>query len=490
MKKFLLIVLLLIVILVVVLGVLIATFDVNRYKTDIESILYEKTGYPVKIGSLSLGFKNGLAIQANNLSLDGKLKSGQGAFSFIGRRFFMKLELKPLLQKEIRVSEVLIDAPQLTYFNDAAQPINAPQQVPIPETIPPSSTTSTTSSTTPSPASPIPADSPLSQFEISKIIISDGTFVYGDKTKRTALTFSIQNVQLEVNELSIVKPVQFNGSADLLLGSPKKLQINGTFSYPEQSVYLNGNLNQEVKLVLKANQIFRRPSLRIDTGITNLDIASFFDAEQKKAEYFSGTLSGNVSLQAGGNTSMDLVRTLSGTAKLDITDGALKNRNLLSENLNKITSIPGLNILFTVDLGPRFQELLQSPDTAFQKMELVFGIDTWKVNVERLNLIHPDYLIQLEGVYMLDQSVDFAGLLLIGEELGLAMIKKVKELAYLADEKGQIPIPFVVRGQFPGFSVTPNVSAVVQKTIENVGAELLGQALDSFFQPKEEPAQQ
>ncbi len=477
MKKLPLILLVLIVVLLIAGIVFLATFDANRYKNEIASRLSERTGYPVKIGSLALGFRNGIAFQVNDFSLEGKLKTGPGVFSFVAKRFFLKLDPSYLLKKELRASEILLESPQLTYLNDVGQTPDVPSQNPIP---PLDSKTNPVNQTVPVK----PSASLMTQLEIAKMILTDGTFIYGDKTRRTSLAFSVQNIHLEINHLSLKAPVQFSGTADLLLGTPKKFKIDGTFSYPEQTIHLNAELESSVKLIGQATQIFGVPALRLDVGIQNLDLSSFYSPEQQAQEYFAGSMSGNVSLSASGGASNDLVRSLSGAGEFEIKSGALKNKNILRENLEKITQIPGVNLLFQVDLGPKFKNLLEQRDTNFDLMQLKFGVQEWRVNIQSLILQASDYSVSFAGFYLLDQSIDLNGSLVIGPLLSQAMTGKVHEFAWISDREGQILIPFIMRGKFPGAAIAPNLGTIAQKTIETVGAEVLSQALDSLLKPK------
>ena len=89
--------------------VFILTFDLNRYKPDVETKLSQAIGYPVKIESLSLSLHKGLALQVKGLSIH----AVDDQFAVFLDRFFLIAELKPLFKRHIKITQCLIESPQV-----------------------------------------------------------------------------------------------------------------------------------------------------------------------------------------------------------------------------------------------------------------------------------------------------------------------------------------------------------------------------------------
>jgi hypothetical protein len=213
-----------------------------------------------------------------------------------------------------------------------------------------------------------------------------------------------------------------------------------------------------------------------------LELASFLSEQGRKGEYVAGTLTAEGDFASRGANPADWIGNLTGQGKVIVEQGALRNRNLLRENLERITQIPGVGLLFRIDLGPRFDALLRSPDTSFDRLTAAVRVQASRVYFDSLTLTHPDYGIQLEGWYGLDQTIDARGTLLVRSDLSSAMVGKVKELIYLSDPQGQVVIPFVFQGSFPGAQVRPNIGDLAAKTLTNVGMDLIDQGIKSVLE--------
>lgn len=90
-------------------------FDINQYKDPIAQTISEKIGYPIKLGSLAIGFKHGFSIEALSLSVEGEPKSGKGFFSLNTEELSFKVDPEMLLKRELLVSKIYLKSPKLIY---------------------------------------------------------------------------------------------------------------------------------------------------------------------------------------------------------------------------------------------------------------------------------------------------------------------------------------------------------------------------------------
>jgi len=479
MKKFLIFILILIIAVVISAAVFIVTFDANRYKYLVEEKITQAAGRPVEIGSLSLKFRGGIVFQADRFGLAGKQAADSQQISFQAERLFLKIDPWPLLRKEIQISECLLESPKIiiknTAYSNSAPVQNAARSLPA------------------APASPQIPDQAIADFHISKIKISDGAFTYRDDSVDPPLNILIEKLDLELKGVSLKSPVQFKVSGELLLGERKYFSGEGRFSYPEAAVELSARLDQSIQISGSLDHVLEVPSGTFKIKIDNLDLSSFLTPEQKQGEYFTGILSADMTVSARGKQAEDLTASLNSAGFVTIASGALKNKNLLRENLQRITQIPGVGSLFEFNLGPKFDALLQSRDTQFSHFKANFKISNETATFQSIELTHEDYEVSLKGSAGLDQSIDLKGSLLIRSTLSEAMLKKVKELTLILDGNSQLVIPFIYRGRIPGAVPQPDLGNLAARTIQAVGTELLEQGLTALLKPKKstepEPAQ-
>lgn len=478
MKIFLWIVVALILIGMVGAVIFIATFDIDRYRTDIAREISRQTGYPVEMGSLSLRFQKGIVLEVKNFSTQGELKPGGETFSFEANRLFLKLAIERLLKREICVNEARLESPKLSIAKLPAGKETLPQ-----EKLPPPPSPSTASSQG-------SGSAPL-EFKMSEIYLTDGLVVYVDNVAEPPLSIKVYDINLEAFDLSMVTPVRFNGHCDFNLGSRRRIKFEGTFSHSEELLRLTAHLDDSVKLAVGVERMRTAPSVRLDLEITKLDISSFYSEEQKKDHYFAGVLSGNVSASANGKDPAALEETVSGVGKLTLEKGALKNQNMVREAIQKAVPVPGLDVLFQMSLGPQFDGILNGKDTVFEAAEVDFQARGRQISINDFILNHSSYVISMRGTYIIDGPADLKGSLALGASFSAALVKKVKELSFLLNRENEIVIPFTYRGLRGKQVLTPDVGNLVTRTVEKVGTELLTQVLDEAFkktglEPEEE----
>lgn len=93
--------------------------DVNRFRPEIESRLTDALGRDVKLGNLSLSLFSG-SVKVDNISIADNPAFSNSPF-LISKTFQAGVELKPLiLSKEIRITEISLDHPEITLVRSSA----------------------------------------------------------------------------------------------------------------------------------------------------------------------------------------------------------------------------------------------------------------------------------------------------------------------------------------------------------------------------------
>lgn len=101
---------------VVVLAIVIfvATFDANRYKPRIEEAAFEATGMTVRIkGDISLKIFPSVGVSIEDILIQNKSSEVASA-----KRAEVKMELLPLIRKEVRISQVGLVSPEVFIVKD------------------------------------------------------------------------------------------------------------------------------------------------------------------------------------------------------------------------------------------------------------------------------------------------------------------------------------------------------------------------------------
>jgi len=108
-------------ILAVTLAVFLLTFDLDRYRPQVEAALSSVLKQPVRLGRASLSLRPGPALAFTDVHLD---LSGDISGDLTIGQLFLKLEVVPLLQGRLVFSEVLLDRPSIHLTRKFAPPAN------------------------------------------------------------------------------------------------------------------------------------------------------------------------------------------------------------------------------------------------------------------------------------------------------------------------------------------------------------------------------
>jgi uncharacterized protein YhdP len=93
------------------LATFIATFDLNRYREQLQTRLSTALSQPVYLGEAGLSWRHGPAFSFADL----RIGSGEGETGvLLADHLLLKLELLPLLKREVTFSAILLEAPHLS----------------------------------------------------------------------------------------------------------------------------------------------------------------------------------------------------------------------------------------------------------------------------------------------------------------------------------------------------------------------------------------
>ncbi|MDD5347101.1 MAG: AsmA-like C-terminal region-containing protein, partial [Candidatus Omnitrophica bacterium] len=250
--------------------------------------------------------------------------------------------------------------------------------------------------------------------------------------------------------------------------TPAEVIINrSTFSLGEGSITAQGTIKDYL-----AQQVF---DMKVD--VEKLRLQDVVPATAPvKAE---GLVSGTITASGRGFTPEALKETLSGLATMGLTQGKLRDMNVLRSVLDQINIIPGLSQQLEQGLPQRWKEKLSMKDTALSDIKLPITVENGRLLIKDTVIGADEFIFKGAGEAGLSGAFSIQGDFLIPQDLSQAMIAQVKQLEYLVNDSGQILIPLKVTGTAgakPVFFVDPEY--IAKRILVEQGARQIFKLLD------------
>ncbi len=457
-------------------------FDLNMFRAEFEKELTSRTGVRVELGDMKLRWSPRPQLQVSGLklyhpqTLEKILQSDQ---------LQVDADLPAVLQKRFKISQIVIRSPEIFIRRDSGGVWSwqsmASVAVPEPTAVPPVSQ-----------AGLIPVAeaaetiSDLSsketggfgqgwEFEMGKVLVRDGTVRWVDETVEPVFETQVNRLEAEVRRVAASPVYDFKATASILGSDHKNFEAEGDLDLGAHSLAFTLRYGPGVaRLQGHLGSFDKTPRFEGALEVDGLDMEPVTPDSYKTKEYISGRLSAKAQISFMGSTPDQVQRSLEGQGTVDIKDGALNNRNLVKEVFDRLSSVIDVTSSLGAELPPELGEMLQSRDTPFKSLEVVFALKEGTAKVHEFAVLDPHYRFSGQGTYgLLDRRVDGVMQLLISPTLSAYLIKKIHEMQMLADREGQVMIPFRYTGVYP--------DAVVQPDVGYVGARLLQQGTDALI---------
>ncbi len=487
--------LLIFMVLVFVLGFLILRgVNPNIFRTELEQYLAKQTGVQVELGDVDLHWGGQIEVEINGIkiynpkSLEKLLES---------RNVRITAELLPLFYKQFTLSRILIQNPQVFLKRRTDNTWN--WMVGTEESAPPLKDLSTRDLKSPEAiSSPIRPSRPNRTdmingaawaFTLKKVEIQEGVVQFVDETVQPAYQLRVEQCRGEMLKRASDASFHtiFNGS--ILGDAPKNIQIEGDLDLASKIMDFNLRFSPE-KIALRGMMRFAdaKPHFEGQLEMIDLDLETNTPQAYKTNEYLVGRLTLQTQIAFDGVDRETIKRSLKGQGKIEIRDGALKNRNVIKEVFDRLTPVLAVTTALGAELPPEIGEMLAGKDTPFQQADIAFQVYQGLMRIDDLNLIHRHYQLSGKGTYgFFENGVDFALRLALSQSISEFMIKKVHELEYLTERNGQVIIPFRYNGLLPRASIQPDLQYVGSKILAAGANKLLDrgiQKLSKILEPK------
>lgn len=210
---------------------------------------------------------------------------------------------------------------------------------------------------------------------------------------------------------------------------------------------------------LAANLAGRAPAFRWTAALTNVDVAAA-TAFAGTPGVVTGRLSGKIDLTGSGADAAAAMKTVRGTARIDVVDGIVKKLGLV-KNVVVATSMREGATKQAMSGG--------STDEPFTRLGSTLRIGNGLAATDDLRFESKDLILTAAGNVRLDASnVDLAGRVQLSDELTK---QAGSDLARYTAEQGRVTLPATIKGPADNLSVKIDVADMAKRAITNRATE-------------------
>lgn len=217
------------------------------------------------------------------------------------------------------------------------------------------------------------------------------------------------------------------------------------------------------------------PRFAAVANVKAMDLTQIFRTFAPAApQNIRGIIDMDLDLTGSGKEWSAIQKTLKGNGKAEVVNGALLDMNLAE---SVMSNIPGGVAIVPADIRKKYPAIFSAKDTEFKQMKGSAVIADGKARTEDLVVSAAEFETQGKGWFAFNRKVDFRALLFFSQQLSQDIISKTREAKGLANEQGQIEIPFTLSGRLPGAKPKPDmgyIARAMQKGFMERGMESLG----------------
>lgn len=252
------------------------------------------------------------------------------------------------------------------------------------------------------------------------------------------------------------------------------IAIEGTrLTFPKSRFLLN-----EADVELAGYYDYESDRFAVTTELSGLLLAPLLrEYAPRVARTLDGILDATLQLEGGGSTWERMRSTLTGSGRIAVRDGRLREMNLAGAVLNGLTGVRGLDGLLPAELRDRYPAILAGSETAFREASGRVRLADGRVRLEDLALAALEQHAAVSGWISLDGSAELAGDLRLSTALTRDLVERAKPLASLVEADGRLRLPFRINGRLPDVRPVPDIDYVAR----TLGRSALDSGLDRLF---------
>jgi hypothetical protein len=211
----------------------------------------------------------------------------------------------------------------------------------------------------------------------------------------------------------------------------------------------------------------------------------------------TGRLGGDVALRGDSLEWESLKRSLAGSLRLELGEGALEQVNVLNTLVNRLMADPGLGQLAANSLREVAPRSLQGDRTPFEGVDMALELVGGAIRANNLEMKAGDFALQGVGTLGLDGKLAADGKIRFSEDLSRKILEKADEFAPVLGQEGIVVLPLRLSGTAGSPTIAPDLAALTQRATADAKRELtdraakeLGEAIFGKKKEGEDPARE
>ena len=190
------------------------------------------------------------------------------------------------------------------------------------------------------------------------------------------------------------------------------------------------------------------PRWSLDSRVSHVDTGRFLAALAGSDVRVDGTASGSARL--AGRLDGGLWETLTGTARLEIADGVIREFPLLAAINRAVRLTEG-----------------DARNTRFQRLSATLALGHGRAATDDLVLEAGQVRVEAAGTIGFDRSLALHGKAVLAPERAAEAIRSVRELSGLRNSRGEIEMPLTISGTLDAPSFGLDLKSIIGKGIED-----------------------
>ncbi len=214
------------------------------------------------------------------------------------------------------------------------------------------------------------------------------------------------------------------------------------------------------------------PRFKVTGRLRGIDIRQYLAGTALSPEV-EGSLDADFDVTGQGRTWAAVKPTLEGTAKATVRKGRILDFNLGERALRGVAGIKRLTSLLNRNISEKYPHIFKNETTVFDQIHTEVRAVGSRIVVNRIALTAKDYEIGGKGWVDLDGNTDLDGVLTVSENLAADLFPGLR-LTPLINDKGQIEVPFTLRGPMASLKLQPRLKLIRTFLEKSVGRGVQG----------------
>ncbi len=200
-----------------------------------------------------------------------------------------------------------------------------------------------------------------------------------------------------------------------------------------------------------------RPRFAIEGTAHDVALGTLLAARGSElAGHVDGRLDAAAALTATGKGAVAVRRSLDGTIRLEVRDGALRGVDLVDEILRGATGVERIANLVPPALRQKRPDLFGTADTRFEELRASAHIANGRARTDDLVLRTSSYRVTGRGSVGLDGALDMTAVLLAGPALTADVLATAKDARWVQNDQGLLEVPIHLGGRLPRIRPQPD----------------------------------